>query len=156
MTRVSRMLYRRGNMWSVYQESDLFLITTNSYVRKDGELVMGRGIALEAKRRYPKLAKSAGDWLTKNGLVNDFYGIMVDIMDGPLGLFQVKYHFADQADLSIISNSCQMLADWISETQLEKVNINYPGIGAGRLMKSQVSPILEQHLKDLPVTVWEY
>lgn len=144
-------------MWSEYLDSDLFLITTNSYVRKDGELVMGRGIALEAKRRYPTLPKIAGDWIVANGFKDGYYGIMVDVLlDSPMGLFQVKHHYADQASLKLIETSCEMLAVWINEKQLARVNMNYPGIGAGRLPKSAVAPILEQHLGESPVTIWEF
>lgn len=150
------MIYRRGNMWSMLEHADLFLITTNSYVRRDGELVMGRGIAREAKTRFPHIPQLAGEWILQNDLHNGFYGILTDIFDNNMGLFQVKLHYSADADINVIDTSCEMLSFWITENQLTNVHMNYPGIGAGRLDKSRVEPILNQHLKNLPLTIWEY
>ena len=37
--------FQRGDLWTAFAPTNLFLITTNSTIRKDGALVMGRGIA---------------------------------------------------------------------------------------------------------------
>ena len=50
------MILEHGDMWSVFGKTDLFCITTNSFIRRDGQLVMGRGIALAAKKRVPHIA----------------------------------------------------------------------------------------------------
>lgn len=42
-------------MWTAYDDADLFLITTNSTLKKNGVLVMGRGIARQACDRCPGL-----------------------------------------------------------------------------------------------------
>lgn len=34
-------------------ENAVYIVTTNSTIRKDGALVMGRGAALEATQSYP-------------------------------------------------------------------------------------------------------
>lgn len=47
--------FRPGNMWTAYAAADLFLISTNSTIRQDGALVMGRGIARQANDAYIKL-----------------------------------------------------------------------------------------------------
>lgn len=52
--------FRRGDMWTAYEPADLFLITTNSTIRPDGALVMGRGIARQARDRFPGLAEVLG------------------------------------------------------------------------------------------------
>ncbi len=52
--------FRLGNMWTAYEPADLFLITTNSTIRRDGALVMGRGIARQAKERFPDLDVTLG------------------------------------------------------------------------------------------------
>lgn len=43
----------QGDMWSVYDDADLFLITTNSTLKKNGALAMGRGIAQQARAASP-------------------------------------------------------------------------------------------------------
>jgi len=67
------MKFQKGDMWTAYKDSDLFLITTNSFVRKDGELVMGRGIAQQAKRLYPMVPKIAGEWILNNQFRDKFF-----------------------------------------------------------------------------------
>lgn len=47
--------FRTGDMWSSYDEADLFLITTNATITTRGALVMGRGIARQANDAYIKL-----------------------------------------------------------------------------------------------------
>lgn len=150
------MNFRIGNMWSVIDQAQLFLITTNSYVNQSGELVMGRGIALETKTRYPYLPKVAGDWVVNNGFQNKFYGVITDIFNNNIGLFQVKLHFRSSADVSVIRSSSEMLAFIINDRGLTDVHMNYPGIGAGRLERTRVLPILEEYFSHLPITIWEY
>ncbi|MCZ7671791.1 MAG: hypothetical protein M5U34_34010 [Chloroflexi bacterium] len=48
-----------GNMW-IPIVADLFLITTNSTLTRPNKLVMGRGIALQAKERFPGLDTALG------------------------------------------------------------------------------------------------
>ena len=150
------MKIKNGDMWDSYSTSDLFLITTNSYVRKDGALVMGRGIAQQAKTRYPSVPYQAGKWLRDNNLVNGTYGILTEPFDTHLGLFQVKVHYADAARLDLIEFSAKMLAEYLGVCDLKNVNLNFPGIGYGHLSEADVLPILEKYFENLPITVWKY
>jgi len=43
------MRLEQGDMWSVYDRADLFLVTTNSTLTKSGKLVMSAGIARQAR-----------------------------------------------------------------------------------------------------------
>ncbi len=47
------MKLAQGDMWSVYDQADLFLVTTNGVVTRYGKLVMGAGIARQTKERFP-------------------------------------------------------------------------------------------------------
>jgi len=151
------MKLKKGDMWSALDHADLFLVTTNAMVRKDGALVMGRGIAREAATRYTQLPYEAGKWLKVSGLQRSFYGVLRPYpqLDHPmhkLGLFQVKFHWADDASLDLIANSTQVLRDLIEEEGYEDVHLNFPGIGNGRLSYSDVLPVVK-HLPDA-VTLW--
>lgn len=57
----------KGN---VFEQLDLdyVCITTNSILNKNGELVMGAGVALEAKQRFPELPKVYGSKIKKDGV----------------------------------------------------------------------------------------
>lgn len=150
------MKRKQGDMWSSYDEADLFLVTTNSTLRSDGALVMGRGIALEATRRFPNLQARAGAAIARAGAVSGFYGVLQPYpahrAEHKLGLFQVKYHWRDKAGLDLIERSAEMLCQLVEETGLQNVHLNFPGIGNGHLPLHQVLPIVEQ-LPDA-VTVW--
>lgn len=54
------MRLARGDMWSAYDGADLFLVTTNGVVTRDGKLVMGAGIARQARDRFPGLDEALG------------------------------------------------------------------------------------------------
>lgn len=57
------MILEKGNMWDVFGNTQLFYITTNPIVNANGEAVMGRGIALEAAKRFPTIRKDFADKL---------------------------------------------------------------------------------------------
>ena len=66
------MLEVKGNLWTfeypnTSPDSYVRCITTNGFVKKNGEAVMGRGCAKEACERYPGLAKQLGEKIIKKG-----------------------------------------------------------------------------------------
>lgn len=144
------MLIRKGDMWTIWQEADLFCITTNSYIRSDGALVMGRGIALQTKQRFPGVEFALGKRIRHLGL----YGLLVSEKwpAAKLAAFQVKRHFAHAAELDIIRHSAAMLAEWAEAHPQAQVHLNFPGIGYGRLEYDQVLPIIETLPEN--VSIW--
>lgn len=149
-----------GDMWSALPDADLFLVTTNSTLRKsDGALVMGRGSAKEAKQRFPLLPVLAGTYIRKKGLQNDIYGLMTDIIPGnnPIGLFQVKTFYGDAARLEIVDYSTRLLSVVLDHRPYTDVHLNFPGIGNGRLNESDVASILNKYLEKHSerITIWK-
>ena len=71
-----------------------------------GQLVMGRGIALAAKKRVPNIAKVLGDRI--NHLRN--YGLVIWKRRQSVAAFQVKRHFKAVASLELIEMSAKQLA----------------------------------------------
>lgn len=152
------MTPRQGNMWDAYAEADRFVVTTNAVISQNGELVMGRGAALEAKTRFPHLpAKAAAlikekaSWQFKDDpKCLPVYGFL-EIPNSKLGIFQVKYHFQEPANLELIRISTAMLALYAERHDDEKIVLNAPG---DKLSRSEVWPIVET----LPdnVEVWTY
>ena len=61
------MKLRQGDMWSVFSEADLFLITANATLTLQGKLVMGTGIAKEARDRFPGLDQALGKAVLEQG-----------------------------------------------------------------------------------------
>lgn len=152
--------FRTGDMWSAYPESDLFCLTTNAAVSAKGELVMGRGIALEAKQRFPALPRVAGTLLRDEGLAGSAYGMLVlPRLFERIALFQVKYHWREQANLELIDLSVDYLRGWVTDFRAAegrdpRVHLAFPGIGNGNLARETVLPLVET-LPDC-VTIWEY
>lgn len=142
--------YHIGNMWSAYDAADLFCITTNSFVNRAGALVMGRGIAAQARDRFPGLDKRLGrEILSRCGLLGAYY--MIFDPATKIAAFQVKYHFAETADLELIYRSIGKLL--ANSPRFHAIHLNFPGIGNGHLARGSVLPMLEV----LPdnIHIWE-
>lgn len=151
------MILERGDMWSIFGKTDLFLVTTNPVIRKDGAVVMGRGIALEAKTRFPSLPYDFGGILRANNERNltRKVGYIGEYESQAIGYFMVKDHFAQPAKTSIIEKSAKRLAKFANTVPKEyRIDLNFPGIGNGKLAREDVLPLLE----GLPdnVHIWEY
>jgi hypothetical protein len=139
-------LYQQGNVFE-YPPEFLKIVTTNGYIRKNGELVMGRGAALDAKNRYPDLPILAGNTIrvypfkSEQEFLYHKYGfVYLSMYD--IGLFQVKYHWEDAADLDLIAYSVTQLNAFVSKFDRLCV-MNYPGIGNGKRSKEEIMPLLE-------------
>lgn len=155
------MKLAQGDMWSVYDQADLFLVTTNSVLNRHGALVMGAGIARQARERFPVLDVALGSVVVQAG---DTYGLLVSPRwfippngSGPtakLGAFQTKVRWQDPSSLELINFSTSKLVAWCKAHPTARVHLNMPGVGHGGLSREQVLPMLEP-LPDT-VTVWEY
>lgn len=144
------MLERHGDIWSQLGKG-LVCVTTNSVVKSNGELVMGAGIAREAKERLPWLPIAAGYQVRKSCGSGGRYGLIVI---GPVGLFQSKTHWKLPSDLKTIELATDELQKWATAHRHVPIHVNFPGINHGKLTRDEVYPIIER-LPD-QVTVWSY
>jgi len=55
------------DLWDLYDQSKICGITTNGYVKKNGLAVMGRGCALQARKRFMGLPRVLGEKIQQNG-----------------------------------------------------------------------------------------
>lgn len=147
------MQLARGDMWSAFEQADLFLVTTNSVLNRDGALVMGAGIAKQAKDRFPGLDKVLGKAALAAG---EPYGLLVSPRwpSAKLGAFQTKANWKEGSSPALIAFSTGKLLAWCQEHPTAQVHLNLPGVGLGGLSREQVLPVLAS-LPD-SVTVWEY
>ena len=146
----------RGNLWEQKSRARIIFFTGNASVKKNGELVMGRGAAKEAEQYFPGLAHEIGQWFTEKDLIEKRVGIYISsrYQNGTfIGYFQVKYRWYDNANLDLIKFSCKELCHCAMEIPEKKIAINFPGIGNGGLDRRDVQPILEDMLPD---NVWVY
>lgn len=123
--------FRRGNIFNHFDECSLLLVTTNSYVNKKGSLVMGRGAAEEAAKRFPGCAQRFGALV--KACPN--YDVIFDpnYPKPRLGIFRVKAHFEDRAEKAIIAQSVKRLVEIATNPhwKVVPIYINFPGIGYG-------------------------
>jgi len=146
------MIYKYGDMLAGIIPGDIYLVTTNSYIRKDGALVMGRGAAKQLSVMYPRLPYLLGDRIEHLGEYN--VGVLTDTGSGlSLGAFQVKFNFSDEADLDLIQRSVDELHRVATEDG-RVFHVNFPGIGNGRRAIEDIEPMLAS----LPdnVCVWRF
>lgn len=94
------MLEEYGNFWDI--KADARCITTNGALRKNGNAIMGKGIALDARRRYPDLEIILGRLLRE-------YGNHVFKLGNGLISFPTKRHWKEDSDIELIKRSAQEL-----------------------------------------------
>jgi len=129
-----------GDLWD--SDCDIKAVTTNSFVRKDGALVMGRGAALQAARKFPELPFVAGQKLLwKRGHLSCYGWLYLPELN--LGLFQVKRHWKDDAEPRLIRYATEHLCEFLQRHSAVTVALNFPGIGNGRLNLDLVKPIVD-------------
>lgn len=148
--------FKTGNMWKAFDGADLFLITTNSTLkRRTNALVMGQGIARQARDRFPGLEKALGRRILNTCGMHGEYGLLVSPRwpAAKLGAFQVKRHYSELASQELIQRSTAALGHWCADHPHASVHFNFPGIGNGRLHRADVLPTVAQ-LPD-QVTIWE-
>lgn len=131
-----------GDLWMM--PADFRVITTNGYVKNNGEAVMGRGCAREATVLYPGIALALGNSITK-------YGNHVFLFrKRKLITFPVKHHWHQEADMLLIRQSVAEFKAMIRKLPaVTRYVMVRPGCGNGRLTWEDVKPLLI----DLPDTV---
>ncbi len=129
------------NIWNFYDAGDWICITTNSYVKTNGELTMGRGIARDAINRFFGIAYGLGQAVKKHGnipLVNTKYRLIT---------LPTKVHWSEDANLELIEESLKTLIQMVTKLGLQKIYLPRPGCGNGNLdWELVVKPLCEQYL----------
>lgn len=133
------MIEEYGDFWTI--QGDLRCITTNGALRKNGNAIMGKGIALEARRRYPDLEIRLGKLVR-------MYGNHVFHLEGGLISFPTKHHWKQDGDIGLIKRSAQELVSLLESSPAKRVLLTRPGCGSGNLHWTGVKPIIQEILGD--------
>ena len=136
----------KGDIWDYYDKGNWIVITTNGDVRKDGACVMGRGIALQAKLRFPELPYRLGK------LLKEFGNSINYLWPYRIIAFPVKSHWRGKANLRLIERSCEDLL-FSRKDYKGSIYMVRPGCGNGGLDWDGVKSILEKYLDDRFVVV---
>ncbi|MGD2071981.1 MAG: ADP-ribose-binding protein [Candidatus Thorarchaeota archaeon] len=133
----------KGNIWK-YKDRGYIVIPTNGFVKKNGEAVMGAGLAKQSKEKFPDLPKRLGEHIEGQGnviKVFNEYGLIT---------FPVKTNWWENANLDLIWKSALTLAKEFDEPYNlgADINIYMPkvGCGNGKLNWKEVEPIIKNQL----------
>jgi hypothetical protein len=140
-----------GDAWELlaHENYDVLCITTNGYVKRNGECVMGAGIAKTARDNIPGIALRLGTLISKHG--NRCFRLTPK-----LATFVVKHNWYEDADLDLIRKSCKEITEMADKFGWSKVLIPRPGCGNGKLSYKVVEPILQELLDDrFHIVTWK-
>lgn len=118
--------------------------------------VMGKGIALEFKQRFPEMFKDYADRCAR-GEVRLGHPYLYRQLIGPWVLnFPTKDHWRSLARLDDIVNGLEHLADHYQEWNITSIAVPPLGCGNGQLEWRVVGPTLYRHLRKLAIPVELY
>lgn len=117
----------KGDIWSFASPTSWIVIPTNGITKKNGDAVMGAGLAKQAALKFALLPQLLGDRLNKIGNYVYYF------MDYRVVTFPTKHHWKDPSDIElIIKGACQLGKD-ADLFQLQEREVHYflPKIGCG-------------------------
>ena len=131
-----------GNIWDYHDAGYPIVITTNGDINSRGECVMGRGVALQTKRRYPEFPEKLADHLRTHGNRVGYFS--------PYNIFTfpTKHHWHQKSDIVLIEQSARHLsfaAGWLGFGRVYMVR---PGCSNGKLEWEDVRPRISSYLDD--------
>ena len=162
------MIEIKGNLFN--EQCDALCITTNGFIKKNGNCVMGRGCAKQAADYWPQLPKIIGQNISNYGNIvfNLFFSDGKQLLTFPVKpIFVIfdgkncvkhmknKFNIGDSvpgwaavADIKLIKTSATQLVTIVNNYKWDKIVIPRPGCGAGELSWSVVKHELDKILDD--------
>ena len=144
------MLEEKGDLWKF--TDGIPAITTNGYIKKNGQAVMGRGCAKEAADRFSGLSGILGFNLIQYAN-HVFY--LHQFGDKGIITFPVKDTWSEKAKIELIKQSAdELICMTIPYFEItEKIYLPRPGCGNGGLEWKDVKPEIEKILTDQVVVI---
>lgn len=133
-----------GNMFSLALEGEVVCVTTNGIVKRDGCAIMGVGTAQIARDSFKGIDKKLGEYLNQYG--NRCFNLGLHNYRGKhlrIVTFPTKYNPNDNSDMDLIRKSVLEIKEMADKFNWSKVYIPLPGVGAGKLLWSNVKPLFE-------------
>ncbi len=145
------MEYLEVDIFDLHEDGNTICITTNGYVKTNGEAVMGRGVARIAAAWWPRLPAILGYLNNVGG--NNVYPLTSRIISFPVKPVSVVYNgknivphmmnrfkvgdvvpgWAALADIDLIKKSLHQLGELAYALNVKPVYLPKPGCGAGKL-----------------------
>ena len=117
--------------------------------------VMGKGIALEFKNRYPQMFEKYKTACEKHMLTIGKL-MLVSAPDHMLLLFPTKENWRYPSKISYIEQGLKRFCDNYAQRGITSIAFPKLGCGNGELDWNEVRPLMERYLKNLPIDVYIY
>ncbi len=139
-----------------YIEGDIFKSPAQVIVNTVNTVgVMGKGIALEFKKRYPDMFQAYRDICDRRKLKTGTLMLYYE-PDHWVLLFTTKENWRNPSRMEYIEAGLAKFCRTYAEKGITSVAFPKLGCGNGELNWSDVQPVMEKYLKDLPIDVYIY
>ena len=152
------MAYMKGDFMKILKTTtDIFYlpnnneavcITTNGVVDKNGNAVMGKGIALQAKQLF-HCESMLGNYIKTYG--NRCFNLGQYKRDNQiftLFSYPTKHHWKESSDITLICKSAEQIVEMCDKFNISKCYLPPVGCGCGGLSWNIVEPWLSLALDD--------
>jgi len=126
-----------GNLYTKAEVYDYLCFTSNSTLKSNNNLVMGKGNALAMSNLYPKLSKELGKEIANLSE----YNIMVSKKYKAIAI-QTKDDWMNDSTLEMVERSIEAIFKFAKENPKKKIGMPIPGISNGGLSIFEVIPLL--------------
>ena len=139
-----------------YIEGDLFKSPAQVIVNTVNTVgVMGKGIALEFKKHYPDMFTAYRTACEKRQLKTGKLMLWY-APDHWILLFPTKEHWRNPSKLEYIENGLRKFVNTYAEKHITSIAFPKLGCGNGELNWTDVQPLMEKYLRELPIDVYIY
>lgn len=139
-----------------YIEGDLFCSPAQVLVNTVNTVgVMGKGIALEFKKRYPEMFETYKKQCDKHNLTIGRLMLWY-APDHWILQFPTKEHWRNPSKLEYIEKGLMAFVRKYADYNIASIAFPKLGCGNGELNWTDVKAVMEKYLKDLPIDVYIY
>ena len=145
-----------GDIFNLPLENEAVCVTTNGIVKPNGHAVMGKGIALDANKKF-NLSFRLGTFLTQYGNRAFNLGKYINPQNNALFTifsFPTKHDWRYNSDIELIKKSAKELMEMCDKFGVNKCYLTPPGCSCGKLdYDNTVKPVLSEILDNRFVVV---
>ncbi|MCI7675089.1 MAG: macro domain-containing protein [Phascolarctobacterium sp.] len=139
-----------------YLEGDIFTSPAQCIVNTVNIVgVMGKGIALAFKEKYPDMFAEYKKACTE-GILNIGNLMIWRADDYVLLLFPTKEHWRGKSKIEYIERGLQKFVEIYEREDIKSIAFPKLGCGNGGLDWEEVRPVMEKYLKPLPIDIYIY
>lgn len=129
--------------------ADAVVIPVNWTVKRNGEAVMGAGVAKQAALKWPQIPKALGAAIQCVPKLPTVLYMPPQKVGYPfVVLFPTKLHWRDPSTLAMVEQSADALRTMTEQKAWRSVALPRVGCGLGGLSWDDVQPVLAKYLDD--------